>query len=197
VRLCDIVEDCLRLLQLRAESKGLHVALEFARGLEQIWADERAIRQICLNLMSNALKFTPRGGRITLLVSATSDGGQMLIVKDTGPGIPKEEIPRVMQAFGQGSLAHETAEGGTGLGLPIVQNLVTLHGGTFELRSELRKGTEAVVSLPGSRVLRTMPPLQPLGQERHRRPTAASPQRQPARAVAGEARSGGESTTVR
>src|SRR5207302_8601132 len=57
VRLCDIVEDCLRLLQLRAESKGLHVALEFARGLEQIWADERAIRQICLNLMSNALKF--------------------------------------------------------------------------------------------------------------------------------------------
>lgn len=93
----------------------------------------------------------------------------MLIVKDTGPGIPKEEIPRVMQAFGQGSLAHQTAEGGTGLGLPIVQNLVSLHGGTFELRTELRKGTEAVVILPKSRVLRTMPPLQPLGQERHRR----------------------------
>ena len=74
-----------------------------------------------------------------------------------------------MQAFGQGSLAHQTAEGGTGLGLPIVQNLVNLHGGTFELRSELRKGTEAVVVLPKSRVLRTMPPLQPLGQERHRR----------------------------
>jgi len=197
VRLCDIVEDCLRLLHLRAESKGLHVALEFARGLEPIWADERAIRQICLNLMSNALKFTPRGGRITLLVSATPDGGQSLIVKDTGPGIPKEEIPRVMQAFGQGSLAHQTAEGGTGLGLPIVQNLVGLHGGTFELRSELRKGTEAVVCLPGSRVLRTMPPLQPLGQERHRRPPAAAPQRQQARAVAGGPRSGGESTAVR
>jgi two-component system cell cycle sensor histidine kinase PleC len=197
VRLCDIVEDCLRLLHLRAESKGLHVALEFARGLEPIWADERAIRQICLNLMSNALKFTPRGGRITLLVSATPDGGQSLIVKDTGPGIPKEEIPRVMQAFGQGSLAHQTAEGGTGLGLPIVQNLVGLHGGTFELRSELRKGTEAVVCLPGSRVLRTMPPLQPLGQERHRRPPAAPLQRQQARAVAADPRSGGESTAVR
>jgi two-component system, cell cycle sensor histidine kinase PleC len=133
-----------------------------------MWADERAIRQICLNLMSNALKFTPRGGRITLTVASTPDGGQMLSVKDTGPGIPKEEIPRVMQAFGQGSLAHQTAEGGTGLGLPIVHNLVALHGGTFELRSELRKGTEAVVCLPKSRVLRTMPPLPPLGQERHR-----------------------------
>jgi two-component system cell cycle sensor histidine kinase PleC len=173
IRLAEIVEDCRRLLALRAESKGLQVVLDLAKGLEQIWADERAIRQICLNLLSNALKFTPRGGRITLSVAATPDGGQSLTIKDTGPGIPKEEIPRVMQAFGQGSLAHQTAEGGTGLGLPIVHNLVNLHGGSFELRSELRKGTEAVVYLPKSRVLRTMPPLQPLGQERHRRPVAA------------------------
>jgi hypothetical protein len=60
-----------------------------------------------------------------------------------------------MQAFGQGSLAHQTAEGGTGLGLPIVQNLAHLHGGTFRLRSALRKGTEAIVWLPPNRVLRT------------------------------------------
>jgi two-component system cell cycle sensor histidine kinase PleC len=188
VRITDLVEDCLRLLNLRAEAKGLQVVLEFGRGLEPIWADERAIRQVCLNLMSNALKFTPRGGRITLIVAITPDGGQTLIVKDTGPGIPKEEIPRVMQAFGQGSLAHQTAEGGTGLGLPIVQNLVSLHGGTFELRSELRKGTEAVVTLPRSRVMRAMPPLQPLGQERHRQP--------PVRTARIEGRSE-ESTTVR
>jgi len=201
VRLCDVVEDCLRLLKLRAESKGLQVVLDFGKDLEQLWADERAIRQICLNLMSNALKFTPRGGRITLSVSATPEGGQMLVVKDTGPGIPKEEIPRVMQAFGQGSLAHRTAEGGTGLGLPIVQNLVGLHGGTFELRSELRRGTEAVVRLPASRVLRTMPPLQPLGQERHRRPMTTLARRKPLRAPASTeepapARSGEESTAA-
>jgi two-component system cell cycle sensor histidine kinase PleC len=171
VRLVEIVEECLRLLQLRAESKGLHVALELESGLRQLWADERAVRQICLNLISNALKFTPRGGHIALRVYGIPDGGQAFVVKDTGPGIPKDEIPKVMQAFGQGSLAHQTAEGGTGLGLPIVQNLVTLHGGTFELRSELRKGTEAVVTLPASRVLKPMPPLQPLGQERHRQPT--------------------------
>jgi two-component system cell cycle sensor histidine kinase PleC len=172
VRLVDIVEDCRRLLALRAESKGLQMVLEFDKDLDQIWADERAMRQICLNLMSNALKFTPRGGRITLSVSRLPDGGQRLSVRDTGPGIPREEIPRVMQAFGQGSLAHQTAEGGTGLGLPIVQNLVKLHGGTFELNSELRKGTDAVVLLPRSRVLMAMPPLQPLGRERHRQSPA-------------------------
>ncbi len=168
VRLTDIAEDCDRLLKLRAESKGLTIELDFEDRLAQIWVDERALRQICLNLLSNALKFTPKGGRIIVKVSSVPGGGQMMAVKDNGPGIPKEEIPKVMQAFGQGSLAHQTAEGGTGLGLPIVKNLVELHGGTFELRSELRKGTEAIVLLPATRVLAAMPPLQPLGRERHR-----------------------------
>ena len=168
VRLTDIAEDCHRLLKLRAESKGLQIVLDFQDRLAQVWCDERAIRQIVLNLLSNALKFTPKGGRITVRVAATDAGGQTLSVRDTGPGIPKDEIPKVMQAFGQGSLAHQTAEGGTGLGLPIVKNLVELHDGTFELRSELRKGTEAIMVLPPTRVLQAMPPLQPLGKERHR-----------------------------
>ncbi|MFM9938308.1 MAG: sensor histidine kinase [Hyphomicrobiaceae bacterium] len=168
VRLSDVAEDCYRLLKLRAESKGLEIVLEFEERLPQIWVDERAMRQICLNLLSNALKFTPKGGRITVRVATSPDGGQLLSVKDTGPGIPKEEIPKVLQAFGQGSLAHQTAEGGTGLGLPIVQNLVELHEGQFHLLSELRKGTEAIIMLPPKRVLQSMPPLQPLGRERHR-----------------------------
>jgi two-component system cell cycle sensor histidine kinase PleC len=166
-RLVDIAEDCHRLLKLRAESKGLRIILDFEENLPQIWVDERAIRQICLNLLSNALKFTPKGGSITIRVAMTENGGQLISVKDTGPGIPKEEIPKVLQAFGQGSLAHQTAEGGTGLGLPIVQNLVELHGGKFELISELRKGTEVRVVMPRQRVLQAMPPLQPLGRERH------------------------------
>ena len=85
MRLADIVEDCRRLLALRAESKGLQMVLEFDKDLDQIWADERAIRQICLNLMSNALKFTPRGGRITLTVARSEDGGQTLSVRGYGP----------------------------------------------------------------------------------------------------------------
>jgi two-component system, cell cycle sensor histidine kinase PleC len=170
LRVVDIVEDCHRLLKLRAEAKGLVIEEEFDPDLPQVWADPRAIRQICLNLLSNALKFTPKGGRITITVLATNDGGQLLSVRDTGPGIPKDEIPKVLQAFGQGSLAHETAEGGTGLGLPIVQNLVQLHGGEFELTSELRKGTEVTITLPPSRVMTAMGPLQQLGAERHKDP---------------------------
>ena len=173
LRLADVAEDCHRLLKLRATSKGLQIIEDFDPELAQIWADPRAVRQICLNLLSNALKFTPKGGRITITVAATPQGGQTLSVRDTGPGIPAEEIPKVLQAFGQGSLAHQTAEGGTGLGLPIVKNLIELHGGTFELKSELRKGTEAIITLPKQRVLHAMPPLQPLGYERHRREDAA------------------------
>jgi two-component system, cell cycle sensor histidine kinase PleC len=169
-RLTDIAEDCERLMKIRADGKGLVIIEDFASDLPQVWADPRAMRQICLNLLSNALKFTPKGGRVTLTVGHAEDGGQMLSVRDTGPGIPKDEIPRVLQAFGQGSLAHENAEGGTGLGLPIVQNLIQLHGGTFSLKSEMRKGTEVTVTLPRQRVLHAVSPLQPLGQERHRDP---------------------------
>jgi two-component system cell cycle sensor histidine kinase PleC len=178
IRLTDIAEDCERLVKIRADAKTLHIVEDFAPDLPHVWADPRAMRQICLNLLSNALKFTPKGGRITLMVGHTQDGGQFMTISDTGPGIPKDEIPRVLQAFGQGSLAHETAEGGTGLGLPIVQNLIHLHGGTFDLKSELRKGTEVTVTLPRQRVLQALAPLQPLGQERHRDPSPR-PTRQP------------------
>jgi two-component system cell cycle sensor histidine kinase PleC len=168
IRLTDVADDCYRLLKLRAENKNLTIELDLDQTLPMIWADERALRQICLNLLSNALKFTPKGGKITVRAYRDTLGGQTLSIRDTGPGIPQEEIPRIMQAFGQGSLAHENAEGGTGLGLPIVKSLVELHEGVFELRSELRKGTEVLVSLPRQRVMETLPPLQPLGQERHR-----------------------------
>ncbi|HML29246.1 MAG TPA: HAMP domain-containing sensor histidine kinase, partial [Hyphomicrobium sp.] len=179
VRLTDIAEDCQRLVKIKADSKALTIVEDFAPDLPQVWVDPRAIRQICLNLLSNALKFTPKGGRITLIIGHTQDGGQFLTVADTGPGIPKNEIPRVLQAFGQGSLAHETAEGGTGLGLSIVQNLIHLHGGTFDLQSELRKGTEVTITIPPQRVVNTVSPLQPLGHERHREVTSSRPARQP------------------
>ena len=89
----DVVEDCHRLMRLRAENKGLKIVESFEENLPQLWADERAIRQICLNLLSNAIKFTPSGGTITLKVGRTGTGGQFLSVKDTGPGIPEKRDP--------------------------------------------------------------------------------------------------------
>ena len=121
-----------------------------------LWADEKAIRQIALNLLSNALKFTPNGGQISITVGWTSKGGQYFSVRDTGPGIPEEEIPIVLSSFGQGSIAIKSAEQGTGLGLPIVQALMHMHEGRFDLTSKLREGTLALASFPRSRVLEIM-----------------------------------------
>ena len=165
VTLADVVEDCHRLMRVRAENKGLKIVESFEENLPQVWADERAMRQICLNLLSNAIKFTPTGGTITLHVGRTPLGGQFLSVKDTGPGIPENEIPRVLRSFGQGSLAHHTAEGGTGLGLPITKGLTELHDGNFDLKSKLRYGTEVTISLPRSRVMEALPRLAEPGEE--------------------------------
>lgn len=162
MNVCDTLDDCHRLMKLRAENKGLRLVEDFSPGMSTIWADERAIRQICLNLITNAIKFTPRGGVVTISARTEDDRSQVISVIDNGPGIPKEEIPKVLSAFGQGSLAQRTAEGGTGLGLPIVRSLIELHGGTFELKSELRKGTQAIIRIPATRVLQAMQPLQPL-----------------------------------
>jgi two-component system cell cycle sensor histidine kinase PleC len=165
ISLAEVVEDCHRLMRVRAENKGLKIVEAFEDNLTQLWADERAIRQICLNLLSNAIKFTPTGGTITLKVGRTPLGGQFLSVKDTGPGIPEGEIPRVLRSFGQGSLAHQTAEGGTGLGLPITKGLTELHDGTFELKSKLRYGTEVIITLPRSRVMEALPRLAEPGED--------------------------------
>jgi len=155
--LAQVAGDCHRLMRLRAEDKDLELIEEFETGLPQLWADERALRQICLNLLSNAIKFTPSGGTVTLKVGRTPSGGQFLSVKDTGPGIPENEIPRVLKSFGQGSLAQESAEGGTGLGLPITKGLTELHDGTFELKSRPRHGTEVLVAIPPKRVMDALP----------------------------------------
>jgi len=174
IDLAELVEDCHRLMRLRAESKGLKIVEAFEENLPQLWADERAIRQICLNLLSNAIKFTPSGGTIALKVGRTGTGGQFLSVKDTGPGIPENEIPRVLKSFGQGSLAHQTAEGGTGLGLPITKGLTELHDGAFELKSKLRYGTEVIITFPRKRVMEALPRVpEPaeLRTERPKRPT--------------------------
>jgi two-component system, cell cycle sensor histidine kinase PleC len=159
VSLTTVVEDCHHLLKLRAQNRGIAVHDVFEGELPRIWADERALRQVCLNLLSNAIKFTPSGGEIWLKVGWTASGGQYMSVKDTGPGIPEEEIPVVLSSFGQGSNAIKSAEQGAGLGLPIAKSLIDMHGGTFTLKSKVRIGTELIATFPPERVMAALPPL--------------------------------------
>jgi two-component system cell cycle sensor histidine kinase PleC len=159
ISLVAIVEDCHHLLKLRAANRGITIHEGFEPDLPRLWADERAVRQICLNLLSNAIKFTPQGGEIWLKAGWTASGGQYMSVTDTGPGIPEEEIAIVLASFGQGSNSIKSAEQGAGLGLPIAKSLVDLHGGTFTLKSKLRIGTEVVVTFPPERVVAAMAPV--------------------------------------
>jgi two-component system cell cycle sensor histidine kinase PleC len=159
VSLTRVVADCHHLLKIRATNRGLTIHEAFEPELPRLWADERAIRQIMLNLLSNAIKFTPQGGEIWLKVGWTASGGQYASCKDSGPGIPEEEIPIVLASFGQGSNSIKSAEQGAGLGLPIAKSLVTMHGGTFNLKSKLRIGTEVVVTFPPERVMTALPPV--------------------------------------
>jgi two-component system, cell cycle sensor histidine kinase PleC len=172
VALPYVVEDCRHMLNLRAKAKNQSFREHIDPTLPRLWADERALRQIVLNILSNAIKFTPPGGEITIKVGWTSSGGQYLSVKDTGPGIPEEEIPIVMASFGRGSLAIKAAEEGSGLGLPIVKGLVDLHGGGFQLKSKPREGTEVIVTFPAVRVIDALPAVD-LKRQAQARPRAA------------------------
>ncbi|KQV81718.1 HAMP domain-containing sensor histidine kinase [Rhizobium sp. Root1220] len=160
VSLLDISEDCIGMVQLRAHGKNITISQQFEFELPAIWADEKSLRQVILNLLSNAVKFTPQSGEVHVKVGWTAGGGQYISIKDNGPGIPEEEIPIVLSAFGQGSIAIKSAEQGTGLGLPIVQAILAKHDGQFILKSKLREGTEVIAILPAKRVLQTVPAIE-------------------------------------
>jgi signal transduction histidine kinase len=141
----------LKLVEVRAASRAIDIAI--APG-EDLWivADERALHQIVINLLTNAVKFTLPGGAVTVR-SRRNDTGEIVVeVEDTGIGIKPEDMKHVLQSFGQGR--HDVAasdERGTGLGLPIVKGLVEAHGGRFELESTLDVGTTARAIFPASR----------------------------------------------
>lgn len=173
VNLVEIAEDCIGMVQLRARSKNITIGEQFEPGMPSVWVDEKAMRQVTLNLLSNAVKFTPAGGEVTVKAGWTAGGGQYISIKDNGPGIPEEEIPIVLSAFGQGSIAIKSAEQGTGLGLPIVQAILAKHNGQFILRSKLREGTEAIAILPPRRVLQSLPPVEDVPAPARRRKSFA------------------------
>ncbi|MEM9107981.1 MAG: HAMP domain-containing sensor histidine kinase, partial [Pseudomonadota bacterium] len=169
VSMRNIAEDCIAMVELKAQNKDINITAQFERVLPLVWADERSMRQVILNLLSNAVKFTPASGTVHVKVGWTAGGGQYVSVKDDGPGIPEEEIPVVLSAFGQGSIAIKSAEQGTGLGLPIVQAILAEHGGEFVLKSKLREGTEAIAILPRNRILMDAPSIETPDTAKNRR----------------------------
>jgi len=143
----------LRIVGERTRRAGLEVSSRIEDGLGRIHADERALKQVLLNLLTNAAKFTPEGGRIELSAERRDDGHLVVAVADTGVGMATQDIPRALKRFEQlhGSLGRPAE--GTGLGLPLVAALVELHGGTIEIDSEPGVGTTVRVVLPAERVL--------------------------------------------
>jgi two-component system, cell cycle sensor histidine kinase DivJ len=138
---------CCDILALKAQEAGVSLVTRIAAALPEIVADRRAFNQILINLISNAVKFTPRGGRVT--VSAVCDGHHLTVaVEDNGIGVGEDDLPRLGEAFFQGRASYDRRHDGTGLGLSIVKGLVQLHGGDVTIRSRLGKGTRVTVRLP-------------------------------------------------
>jgi PAS domain S-box-containing protein len=115
--------------------------------------DERKFVQILVNLLSNAFKFTPAGGRVTLSASIRQDGGFSVSVRDTGIGIAADNLEKVLAPFGQVESAFSRKYQGTGLGLPLAQSLAQLHGGSLALKSSVGVGTTVTIFLPRSRMV--------------------------------------------
>ncbi len=142
-----IIDNCVRTLMPSAQKGQIHLTIEAAGSQGPIYADPRAYRQIALNLISNALKFTPGGGRVTVDL-VVEEGLHRLTVRDSGIGIPEAVLPRLGVPFVQADNGLSRIHGGTGIGLSVVKGLAELHGGTLNIASVLGEGTTVTVDFP-------------------------------------------------
>lgn len=159
--LVQCLQNCVQMCRGRADDGGVQLNLWFAQPEIYALVDERLLLQLMLNLISNAIKFTPSGGSIQINLQANWRDGILIDVIDTGIGIPKQDIERVLRPFEQVENTFSRQHGGTGLGLPFAKKLAELHGGTITIDSEIDSGTHIVVSLPAERLLpgRYAPPV--------------------------------------
>ena len=147
---------CIRLISGRAQQADIALHSTVTADGVVLWADERKLKQVLINLLTNAIKFTKPGGRVKV---AVVDGAGTLDIRisDTGIGMTPEEIPIAMAAFGQVDSSLARKHDGTGLGLPLSKALVELHDGTLEIESEAGIGTTVTVKLPAERILARSP----------------------------------------
>jgi PAS domain S-box-containing protein len=148
VSLAEAIDASMRLMRQSANDANVTVEPKFGDDLPKIQVDLRMLKQMLMNLVSNAIKFTPSGGRIRVSVTRAGSEHIKIAVVDTGVGISPEDLPRVLEPFIQSQHPVSPRETGTGLGLPLTKSLAELHGGTFQLWSRVGFGTRAVLRLP-------------------------------------------------
>jgi signal transduction histidine kinase len=147
-----VIRAVARIMHERAQRTELTIAVNVPADLPRIYADDRKLKQILLNLLGNAIKFTPPGGRIEIIGKLDPSGDFLLQVADTGIGIAPEHIATALAPFGQVDGKLNRKYEGTGLGLPLTRAMVELHDGTLSIDSRLRHGTVVTVRLPAARV---------------------------------------------
>ena len=153
---CNLVEclkNCILMCREPAERTNVKLVLCESSPALRVLADRRLLFQAVLNLVANAVKFTPPGGTVELRLALTKGCGVEIVVRDTGIGIAPENIERVFVPFEQVESSLARKNGGTGLGLPYAKKLIELHGGTLHLASKVDKGTTVTISLPADRVV--------------------------------------------
>jgi two-component system cell cycle sensor histidine kinase PleC len=144
----DTLEGALKIMMPKVREKRQQLVIEVEADTPPLYADERALKQILINLVSNASKFTPEGGRIAVIASKAPGGQFQIMVEDNGPGIPREKLDRIFTPFNQVDNRYDRQAGGTGLGLALVRGLAELHGGRAWIESEYGHGCKVFVVLP-------------------------------------------------
>ena len=145
-------EICVNMLSLTAREADVKLKVNIADDLPYLYADDTRLRQIISNLLSNAIKFTNPGGRVTLSVGLNERAGMYVSVIDTGIGIDEDDIENALTQFGQVDDKYSRNSEGTGLGLSLVQLIISEHGGSFEFSSKLEEGTIAIAHFPTERL---------------------------------------------
>lgn len=151
VSMQEIVSSCYRMLSVRADDADVTLETDIPANFVHMYADETRVKQIIVNLVSNAIKFTKPGGKVTIKAFLNEDNGVCVRIVDTGIGIAEKDLKRVLSRFGQVQTSYARTNEGTGLGLTLVQLIVELHKGTFELQSMPDVGTTCTVTFPAER----------------------------------------------
>lgn len=164
IDLTVLVGDCWNLISGSRDAKPIMMETDFPKNLPRLYGDPMGVRQILLNLLGNAIKFTPEGGSVRVLAHFDENGNLSLTVADNGIGIAQEDMKRVIEPFQQVEGAMKRSHGGVGLGLHIVSELVEMHDARLDIQSELGVGTKIIVTFPRARVegYENVTPLAPL-----------------------------------